>query len=117
RQARYFWSDKPWDRPLSEFRDLEDFCRRLRALGGPVGEAAGRVEGRLDAMVLDAVGGGGLSLYMPDRPPVPMVEERYQALRLARDTCWDETLAGLLREAGPERATCESRLPCSMTPA
>jgi len=94
-----FTPDTPWDRPLSDYRDLDGWARRLaddRSLE-PSGIAAAARDLR-DALGT-AVLRGGLSAWLPLAPigdthgePGRAVQATYDGLALSRATRWDEAV-------------------------
>ncbi len=99
----HFWKHE-WDRPLSEMRDLSLFLRRLEgdaALAADLRARASSAREALEALVVGSTGSEGLSVYLPGSSPAEPVEQRYRALRFARETYWDEAIKELARE-GPK---------------
>lgn len=109
RELPHFRPDRPNDRPLTDYRDLSAFARRLPELGDPaLARAARDLEGSLGEVVLAAVarpdheGANGLSAWLPTEnlrrthgPAVGWVEDLYRSLALSRTTAWDEAMAAL----------------------
>ncbi|MCE7871225.1 hypothetical protein DYH09_12710 [bacterium CPR1] len=99
----HFWKHE-WDRPLSEMRDLSLFLRRLEgdpSLTADLRERASAALEALENLVVGSTGSEGLSVYLPGAASTEPVEQRYQALRFARETYWDEAIKELARE-GPK---------------
>lgn len=95
----HFWKHS-WDRPLSEMRDLSTFLHRL-AEDGRLSErlrsSARASLAALEGVVIGHTGSLGLSVYLPEGEIARPVEQRYAALRFARDTFWDESIKELAR--------------------
>lgn len=92
------YRERPGDRPLTDYKDLREFARRLEGTAlAPEAKALGAA---LDTAVVasfaraDHPAAHGLSAYMPSEPlqAPAWVEELYRSTALARGTRWDDAL-------------------------
>ena len=76
------------DRPLADHKDLHGLLARWE------GDPALSQEVRSTARELREQAPPGLGIYAPSAPAIPLADQLYAPLRLARQTRWDEALRG-----------------------
>jgi hypothetical protein len=118
-RMRNFREDKPWDQPLTDYKDVADFTTRLEAdarLPAAVRAAAAEVGNRLRPTVVAHASHGsapaaGLSIYLPTRDlaqthgqPGAAALSLYQRLELSRESRWGRLVAALGASVEPAPA-------------
>jgi len=89
------------DRPLVDQIDLAALCRSWQTdanLPASLRQQADRVGQLVAQACQSSAAQGGLSVYAPDRPNGPFIDQIYARLRFARQTRWDEAVNSLLKE-------------------
>jgi hypothetical protein len=105
-KTRGFYDHQPWDRPLSDLRDLGDFARRvgndstLKDLHAASRALLQTLRAAVAAHVPASV--SGMSAYLPTQrledthgPSGLAAQAKYDRLALSRQTVWDDALASL----------------------
>ena len=89
------------DRPLVDQIDLANLCQKWEGdtnIPASLRQQAGQVRALVAQACRSSENEGGLSIYAPDRPNGPFIDQIYARLRFARQTRWDEAVNSLLKE-------------------